>query len=128
MTDHAQHPLLFLDVDRPLLPFGEDPGREPRSVGIVLGAVGGLAAGLVFAGAGRSARKTSATRRELRQSRRALPSEMRGSRHAGTCRENSTQLGAQQVGAQTPQGHGRGEIAAAALVPLSNPEFRKSLS
>lgn len=84
MTDHAQHPLLFRDVDGPLLPFGEDPGREPRSVGIVLGAVGGLAAGLVFAGAWRSAGKTSATGRELRQSRREMAAAQRDAGDTGT--------------------------------------------
>ncbi|MEU1982749.1 HAD domain-containing protein [Nocardia sp. NPDC019395] len=32
MSGPGQQPLLFLDVDGPLLPFGEDPGGEPRNV------------------------------------------------------------------------------------------------
>jgi hypothetical protein len=30
VTDHARRPLLFLDVDGPLLPFGGDPQPGPR--------------------------------------------------------------------------------------------------
>jgi hypothetical protein len=32
MTDHTQRPVLFLDVDGPLLPFGHAPQREPRHI------------------------------------------------------------------------------------------------
>ena len=31
MAGHAQRPILFLDVDGPLLPFGGDPQFEPRA-------------------------------------------------------------------------------------------------